>query len=73
MTPDESNDIVQTSSGFWNVPALPSEAGSSELRPPAGSVSRDSRLRAVVRTDRFLPSSDPDLEESSLPEVTETR
>lgn len=51
---------------------LPFQASSSELNATAGSVSRESRRRPAVHTDRFLPFSAPDLDESELSELTET-
>ncbi len=54
------------------MPPLLSQTGSSESNIPAGSVSRESRLRPAARTDRFLPFSAPDLDESELFELTET-
>lgn len=51
---------------------LPSQAGSSELHAPAGFAPRESRPRLAVRSDRFLPFSAPDLDESELAELTET-
>ncbi len=51
---------------------LPSQAGSLEPNATAGSVSRESRLRPAARTDRFLPFSAPDLDETELSELTET-
>lgn len=53
-------------------PALPSQADSSESNAPADPVSRDSRRWSTARTDRFLPFSAPDLDESELFELTET-
>lgn len=51
---------------------LPSQASSAGPVAAVGSASRESRLRAVARTDRFLPFSAPDLDESELSELTET-
>ena len=51
---------------------LPTQAGSSELNAASGSVSRESRPRPAARTDRFLPFSAPDLDETELSELTET-
>lgn len=49
---------------------LPSQASSIGLT--AAVNSRESRSRTAVRTDRILPFSAPDLDESELSELTET-
>lgn len=51
---------------------LPFQAGSSERNASAVSVTRESRRRPAAHTDRFLPFSAPDLDESELSELTET-